>query len=675
MSEQEAQEDQFQDTPRGWAQRWAMEFEAAKRESKDFHDQGRKVVDRFLDSKGSGSRTKGGRAKERRLNLFTSNIQTLQAIVYGKTPQVDVSRKFSDYQDNVARVAGEALERIANSDIQKDSDTYSVAMNHALEDRLLPGMGNVRLRYVAEFEEGEGAEPILDDETGEELAPAVPAQQQKSYECVEVDYVPWRDQLWSPAGTFGKVRWWAFKAELSREDLLEKFGPIGKQVPLNAKRAKGSKLDDAQQADPWARANVWEIWDKDARCVWFYVEGFGEVLAPVGVDANENGSVPDPLELEGFWPFPLPMTANTTTSAFMPQSDFYVGQDLYNEVDDYTTRIWILQKALKVAGIYDKTAGDSVGRLVNEASENDLIPVENWAMFAEKGGVKGRIDWLPIDMVVACLDKLRELRNESIQLLYQVTGFSDIMRGQANEQTTATEQSIKAKFASVRVQRLQDEFARFCSDAQKLKLEIISKHFDPETILEQSNLMRTPDAQYAQQAIALIKSDFYQYRIEVKPESVSLTDYAALRSERTDFIQGLSQFLTAAAPAAQGMPGSAPYLMQLLQWYLAGFRGSAQMQGVIDQAIAAAEQAQQQAQANPQPPKPDPKVQAALIKGQQDKDHTMTELQADLARIGAETKAAVTQRHAEAVIDVQEEAAKAQIKDPMAAMLHPAGVR
>ena len=50
----------------------------------------------------------------------------------------------ADYEDNIARVAGEAMERIANSDIQKDSDTYAMAMNHALEDRLLPGMGSVR---------------------------------------------------------------------------------------------------------------------------------------------------------------------------------------------------------------------------------------------------------------------------------------------------------------------------------------------------------------------------------------------------------------------------------------------------------------------------------------------------------------------------------------------------
>jgi stress-induced morphogen len=105
--------------------------------------------------------------------------------------------------------------------------------------------------------------------------------------------------------------------------------------------------------------------------------------------------------------------------------------------------------------------------------------------------------------------------------------MSDIMRGQASQQTTATEQAIKARFASVRVQSMQDEFARFCSDTQRIKAEIISKHFEPQTIIERSNIMRTPDAQFAEQAVQLIKDKFSEYRITVNPDSVSLTDFAA----------------------------------------------------------------------------------------------------------------------------------------------------
>ena len=75
---------------------------------------------------------------------------------------------------------------------------------------------------------------------------------------------------------------------------------------------------------------------------------------------------------------------------------------------------------------------------------------------------------------------------ELMNLLFQVTGMSDIMRGQSTAGATATEQALKAKFASTRVQEFQNEFARFASDTQRIKAEIISKHFDPQTIAERS---------------------------------------------------------------------------------------------------------------------------------------------------------------------------------------------
>jgi hypothetical protein len=66
-------------------------------------------------------------------------------------------------------------------------------------------------------------------------------------------------------------------------------------------------------------------------------------------------------------------------------------------------------------------------------------------------------------------------------MLYQVTGQADIMRGQATVAgASATESAAKARFGSVRMQRRQDEFARFVSEAQALKLEVICKHFLPE---------------------------------------------------------------------------------------------------------------------------------------------------------------------------------------------------
>jgi hypothetical protein len=511
------------------------------------------------------------------------------------------------------------------------------------------------VRYVADFEQSEGKEAIHDDE-GNELAPAVEPVETKSSEDVEVDYVHWKDQLWSAgARRFHEVRWWAFRCQMSREELVQRFGDIGQRVPLNSKRNLDKRGKGDTEPDPLARADVWEVWDKDCRCVEWYVEGFGQTL-----DYQE-----DPLELEGFWPFPRPMAANLTTSTMVPRPDFVLVQDLYDEIDTVSTRITVIEKAIRVAGAYPK-GSDAVKRLLSEANVNELIPIENWAQFAEKGGFRGQIDWLPLEQIVTALDKLRDYRSELIQALYQLTGMSDIMRGQASETAaTATEQSIKARFASVRMQAMQDEFARFASDVQKLKAEIISKHFEPETILARSNAEYTWDAPIAQQAVELIKSRFLDYRVEVKPEAVAMSDFAAVRNERSEVVTALSIFMQGMVPLLQMMPASLPYALKTMQWMVSGLRGSSEIEGVLDQAIQAAQlQAQQPQQAAP----PDPKMMQQAMKAQHDQQKAQMDAQADLLHMQAETAALKERDQNRAVIDITKQATLQKIKAQHATM-------
>jgi hypothetical protein len=642
------QETQFQNTPAGWAQRWNMELVAARKELESWHKQGEAIVKRFRDER--DGRTKG----DTRWNIFTSGIQVKQATLYGQTPKVSVSRRFADANDDIARIAAELQERLLNTDIEKDGDTYALALQYALEDWLLPGLGFARIRYAAGFEPVPETPAQLHPETGAELAPAVPETEKKTSETVETDYIHWRDVLWGPSRVWHEVPWIAFKSQMSREQLVERFGDIGKLVPLNAKTGTQGTGGDAQKATPWSRADVWEIWHKDSGRVFWHVDGCRETL-----DDKE-----DPLGLDGFWPCPRPLMANTTTSSMVPRPDFVLAQDLYDEVDLVSTRITLLQRSIRVAGVYDKGSG-AVQRLLSENAENTLIPVDNWAMFAEKGGLKGVVDWFPLEQVVGALGALRDFRSELVEAIYQITGMSDIMRGQASDASaTATEQSIKAKFGSVRLQRYQDEFARFASDLQKLKAEVVSKHFEPQTIFEQSNAQFSFDIQQAMAAIQLIKSGTAAHRIEVKPEAISLTDFAAMKAERMEVLGGITTFMQAVGPLAQQMPGAMPYMLQMLQWAVAGLRGASQIEGVIDQAIEQSKQAQAQQAA--QPPRPDPKVEALQLKGQLDMQKAQADLHNDLIRTQAEVQAEDAKQRIQTEWNVKEEVLRTRIKQAMA---------
>lgn len=661
MAQAKINASEFDDSPEDFVKLWQMELKASDRELEKWHKDGTEVVKRFLDER-RGSSQRGVEALETRWNLFSSNIISQQALLYGKTPNVDVVRRFMDTQDEVAGAAGEILQRLLNTEIEDGEDGYCFALEHVLQDRLLPGLGCSKVRYEPKFDQEEVPGEV--DEEGQPLT-----VETKSDECCPIDYVYWGDVRWSPARTWSNVRWIAFRCDMTQEEVEERFGEnLARLVPMQTKQERGpSAIEqsiDAKTADPWARAEIWEIWDKERCQVWWVAKG-----CPFLLDRQD-----DPYELSGFFPCPRFLLGNlVTTSKLVPRPDFVLAQDLYEEIDFISSRITRLERCLKVVGVYDKTA-EGVQRMLQEAFDAQLIPIENWMAMKENGGIAGAISWLPLDAIVSALNALRDYRKELIDALFQITGMSDILRGQsmAGTPATASEQTIKARFGGARVQRTQDEFARYASDLQRLKAELIVKKWDPETILAKSNAMLSYDAPLAMQAIQLLKDRFNHYRIQVKPEAVSMDNFQQMGQERLSLIDGLAKFMTSAMPLAQGMPGSAPFLMELLKWLVASQRGAQSISPVIDAAINAAKQAQAAQVANPpqQQQGPDPKAQAQMMANQQkaqlDQQKLQMETQADLARINAETEANAQRKKDEAVWNLRQEAGRMQMEGKQA---------
>src|SRR3954469_25779568 len=176
------------ETPAGWATLWTAEFSAAKQSLKDWHERAEKIVDRYLDDR-------KGSTKQSRLNLFTANTQTLESLLFGKTPQVDVERKYADSADDIARVAAEILERLLNAGIEEDGESQSEAFRNALADRLRAGLGNVFVSFDA------GEPKTVPGKPAEGELPEVPDTETLPDAAVDVDYVFWKDQLWSPSRT------------------------------------------------------------------------------------------------------------------------------------------------------------------------------------------------------------------------------------------------------------------------------------------------------------------------------------------------------------------------------------------------------------------------------------------------------------------------------------------
>ena len=631
----------FKETPSGQHRYWTDELNASARMLRTFHKQGTKVVDKFLGGKGDGFK----------LNLFHSNTITLKSMLYGNVPKVRANRTNADPNDDVGRIAAIILERMLTNDIQDNGKEYDTVLRAALEDRLLPGMGVAKVRYEVDIVENNGVKTI-----GEEAAPA--------------EYVHWRDIRWGWARTFAKIPWVAFRTYLRKEEVEKRWGKeVANKVEYRNQQTTEKEDDTLMDDDkgPWQVAEIWEIWDKTRREICWYEKGIGKIL--------EKKS--DFLSVSSFYPCPPFFLANCTTSLYIPKSDYFLAQDLYNEIDQLQTRISVITEAVKVVGVYDASA-EEVARMFDEGIDNDLIPVEKWALLSEKGGLQGVIDWFPVKDVVETLVRLREVRDETIGLLQQVTGMSDIMRGELGGQYEGVGQSqLKAKFGSVRIQAMQDEFANFASDLCQLKAEVMCRHFEPEKIAKMANVatLAEEDRQYIMPAIQLLKRpQEARIRVEVKSESIAMVDFAQLKQERTEYLTALATFMQSANPMIEADPSTKPYLLKLLQWGLAGFKGSKDIEGVLDTAIDASIEQEKNAGDKPDPDQQ--KAQNAMQLEQLKHSNTMeqiqakasadmqtrnADLQADLTKIAVDMKADIQQLITKAELAMQQEGVTSEI--------------
>ncbi len=581
----------FDSTPMGLAQRWQTEIKAAEQELTKFHEDATRIVHRYLDKRDDWGKDQS------RVNLFWSTTKVLLSMLYARPPKADVSRTYQDYEDDVARVAGAILQRLLNRGFDENVSQWDASVRQGIEDWLVVGLGQIWLRYEVKTEQEEV--PAMLDELGNELVPAF-TQERIIEEDAPCDYIHWRDFFWSPARTWAEVRWVARRVFMTKDQLTERFGEeIAKVIPLGKSGPKDTR-DDSPKYDPWNKAQVFEIWCKENKKVYWYADG-----ADVILDVKD-----DPLGLEGFFPCPKPVAANVTSSNFMPRADFIFAQDQFNELDEINTRITWLTRAAKVVGVYDKSA-EGIQRVFNQGTENQLIPVDNWALFAERGGIKGQVDWVPIEAVVNAINQLRQYRQDKVMQIYEVLGISDVMRGSSRASETATAQQIKAQFGSTRIQLMQFYIAEWISHALRIKAEIICKHWQPQTIIQRSNIERTPDAQLAMQAIELLKNEeMAEYRVNVEADSMAALDWAAERDAAVQFMQGLGAFISQVAPMAQQVPGAAPVLLSLLQWSVSKFRVSTQIESILDQAISGIKQQ------GIQPPGPSPMQQAEVAEKQ-----------------------------------------------------------
>jgi hypothetical protein len=575
---------------------WSSQIEDAQKAFEKWEERSKKVIKRYRDEREAIEQRK------RKFNILWSNVQVLKPALYGRMPKPEVSRRYRD-ADPVGRTAALMLERCLEFEVEQYSD-FGSAMSNVVEDRLLPGRGAAWVRY----EIGEESSSATED-VGSKLA----------YECAPTDYVNWQDFRHSPARTWEEVWWVARRVWMTRDEGVKRFGVKFKRVPLGDDKDKRSADSETPKEALSKKAQVWEIWDKTDKSVVWIAKGLEEVL----------DEVQDPLQLESFFPCPKPVYATTTTGSLVPVPDYAEYQDQAEEIDILTNRITMLTKALKMVGVYDATQ-KSLKRMFTEGMDNDMIPVDTWAAFAEKGGIKGTVQFVPVKEVADVLVALFEAREQAKQGVYEIMGIGDIIRGSTDPDETLGAQQLKANFGSMRLRSTQGEVARFATDILRMKAQIICKFYSPETIVEMSGIQGTPDAEHIPAAMQLLKSGrLSDYRISVESDTLAQIDDQQEKAAAVEMTTAIGAYFKDVFPVVQAAPPMLPLVGELLMFNLRRFRVGRTIESAFEKTMA------QMEQFVAQPPPPDPKLEVARIQAQTEMAVAPVKAQAEQAKAQA----------------------------------------
>ncbi|NKJ90542.1 hypothetical protein GFM14_02775 [Rhizobium leguminosarum bv. viciae] len=617
---------------------WQQELERGQRYFKSWVDRCIKIEKIYLQQADQQS-------AKRRFPMLWANTSVLQPAVYARVPQPVVERRFKDSQP-VARMASELVER--NLAFTADDADLDSLMRAVRDDFLLCARGTVWLRYEADFEPLDiGVEPSdapgADIQGGGMGDNGGPALEQITDERVCMDYVHWSDFLHSPARRWKDVTWVARRVPMTDDEFDKRF-PEGRANLAANGAGSNHGTNTIERAQNEGKTYVWEIWCKTENYTVWIAEG-----SPVALEVSEP-----PLKLTRFFPCPRPAFGTLSTGSLIPVPDYVYYQGQCDEIDVLTKRINKLTDQLRLKVFYpsgDGSVSPAIEKAMRPDNDTVMVPIPEWAAFTDKGGSKAIVT-LPIDdvqkVIVACI----EARKQLIDDVYQITGISDIVRGDTQASETATAQRIKSQWGSIRIRDRQAELARFARDIVNLAGEIICDQFQPETLMLVSGIqlptaaqkqqvqMQMQQQQMAQQQAAiraqqmgqpapppqppqlppemqkmmeqptidevvqLLRNDSVRgFRIDIETDSTIEPDEDAEKQRRMEFVQMVGSFMQQAGVIAQQTPVLVPVMVETLLFAARGFRAGRQLENTLEQVGA---QLSQSATAPKPPPEPTP---------------------------------------------------------------------
>lgn len=561
---------------------WLKELELAKEELKPFRVRAERAWKTYVSEQ--------GKKDAQRMNIMWSNVQTLRPNLYFQRPKPKAVRRVKQHAPESV-IAAQIIEQATEYNCEEQS--FNAAIKDVVEDYLITGRGVPWVSYEPTLE------TVTDPQTGKTYERLV-------REMMLVEHVPYSDFLHNPARAWREVEWVAKAAYLKEDDVAEVFGKqIAKKLTYN--RGFGEDKDEFTAAEVEAteqdkRAQIWEIWCKRSGVIYYVCEDYTDSF--VATDEPR-------ISFREFFPCPRPIYNTTDDKSLCAYADFHFYEKQASGIDVLTERINQLSKALTYSGGYNA----KYGRFFSDTLRGDncdFVPLEDWNSFLQEGGYDGNVAAKPIDKLAPVLMQLYDAREREKAEVYEITGVSDLLRGNSNPTETATAQQIKGQYANLRLADRQQEIQRLVRDTIALCAEGIAETFQDYTLADMSGFEIEDSRFHA--GLSLLRDDRMRtFSIDIETDSTLKADQAEQKQSAMEFAQALSQMVQQFSQVPN--PALIPVFGELVMFVVRRFGQGRELEEGIEQAVQGIAQ---QAMQPPQPPPPDPKIELDKAKLEQD---------------------------------------------------------
>ena len=558
--------------------KWIDRVTSAEKHWQTYHDLIKEIRDYYTNKN-----------KKNKQNVFWSSIETLKPFIYFKPPTPYVERK-SKTANPVEDAACKILEKALTHNLE--SQDFDGVVKYARNDFLLSGMGLTYEKYVPEFKKV--MQPAITPEGAMVLQEAEVLEDAK----VETTYLDPQKILTdcNHVAVWEDCEWVAQIIDMTKREAIEQFGEeIAAQI-VERGMSLEEELDRATK--------VYRIWDKKGdRIIYLATEVKDRFLR---IDKNV-------LKIDGFYPFPKPVFATLANDGLIPVPDYSEIKCQLDELDGVNARMKLTMQALKVSGAYDGSFPELANLLSKDVT---LIQVSDFDKIREKGGIEGFVGFMPIGQYIDALAALAERRAQLMSAIYEITGVSDIMRGNADPNETATAVTKKTNFGTLRNQDRQNDFQRYLTDVLKIKAEIICEMWTPELLAQFAEPNTQTEVLMA--AIELLKTD------KIRNLTLGIeTDTSFMQDEEADktlnAVKTIHEMITTAFQVVSAQPALLPLYKQMIDSVVVTLPNTRQFSAAIDETFARIEQELAQPdEETPQNAVEGMKAQADIMRAQAD---------------------------------------------------------